>query len=403
MQVDKMNQMKICPACKSTSGESFFEVEGMPIFCNVLWPSAEAAIRCRRGDIKLVFCPSCGLVYNSAFDLTLLEYGQDYENSLHFSPRFQEFATSLAADLVKKHDLHGKQLVEIGCGDGDFLSMLCELGENTGTGFDPSVNPTKEDLSANQRVTLVPDYLDARHKHLDADFIACRHVLEHVERPVQFLNTIRELIGERATTLYFEVPNLLFTLRDMAIWDIIYEHCLYFQPGALVRLFADSGFRVLEIHETFERQFIGIEAAVGAAKQSVFGDFDADAHLAQTRDYIATFVAGYRAKFDKWRKTFAEMERQRKKAVVWGGGSKGVTFLNVLEPSAVKYLLDINPRKHGKHVAGTGQQIVPPSFLIEHQPDVVIIMNRVYEGEIQQTLTDLAISPQIIVDDLNVD
>jgi hypothetical protein len=33
---------------------------------------------------------------------------------------------------------------------------------------------------------------------------------------------------------YLEVPNGLFTLRDLGIWDLIYEHCQYFTAASFV-------------------------------------------------------------------------------------------------------------------------------------------------------------------------
>jgi hypothetical protein len=52
----------------------------------------------------------------------------------------------------------------------------------------------------------------------------------------------------------------------------------------------------------------------------------------------------------------------------------------------IQYVVDINPRKHGKFVTGTGQEIVPPEFLKEYQPDCVIIMNPIYAQEIKNTV-----------------
>ena len=63
------------------------------------------------------------------------------------------------------------------------------------------------------------------------------------------------------------------------------------------------------------------------------------------------------------------MRRSGIKPVVWGAGSKGVTFLNVLKSDgAIDYLVDINPYKQGLYVPGTGQQVVSPDMLAEIWP-----------------------------------
>jgi len=113
------------PVCPESEAILLLDMPGVPVHCNVLWPTREAALAAPRGDIRLTYLPACGHTYNAAFDPALMEYTQEYENSLHFSPRFQEYATDLANGLVAKYDLRGKDIVEIGAGKGDFLIMLC--------------------------------------------------------------------------------------------------------------------------------------------------------------------------------------------------------------------------------------------------------------------------------------
>jgi FlaA1/EpsC-like NDP-sugar epimerase len=91
------------------------------------------------------------------------------------------------------------------------------------------------------------------------------------------------------------------------------------------------------------------------------------------------------------------MVRTGQRAVVWGAGSKGVTFLNALQArDPIGHVVDINPRKQGMYVAGTGQQIVAPEFLKEARPDVVIVMNPVYEDEIRRWVGELGLTPDLI-------
>jgi hypothetical protein len=84
--------------------------------------------------------------------------------------------------------------------------------------------------------------------------------------------------------------------------------------------------------------------------------------------------------------------------VLWGAGSKGVSFLSTLDLTTddVPYVVDLNPHKIGTFIAGTGQEIVAPDFLSDFRPDVVIIMNPVYRQEITQKLAALGLSPGIL-------
>jgi SAM-dependent methyltransferase len=369
----------------------------MPIHCNLLWSSREGALGAPRGDLRLGFCQECGHIFNLAFSPELMEYTQAYENSLHFSSRFQSYAESLAARLIGRYDLHNKDVIDIGCGKGDFLAMLCERGQNRGVGFDPSYVPDNMDPTAAGRMTIIRDFYSARYAGYKADLISCRHVLEHIQSPHDFVENVRSAIGDRRkTAVFFEVPNVMFTLKDMGIWDLIYEHCSYFSRSSLSRLFMRSGFTICEQTELYEGQFLGIDAVQEGGQNTQ--PVQLKDSLAEMATAAGAFANKYREKVKVWKENLERMAAAGQRGVVWGGGSKGVTFLNTLKPgSQVMYMVDINPRKQGMFVAGTGQEIVSPEFLRERKPDFVIIMNPIYETEIQGTLDKLGIAAKVLV------
>ncbi|MGB5194034.1 MAG: hypothetical protein WBN70_13700, partial [Polyangiales bacterium] len=84
------------------------------------------------------------------------------------------------------------------------------------------------------------------------------------------------------------------------------------------------------------------------------------------------------------------------RVVAWGAGSKGNTFLNLVGKD-ISAIVDINPKKLGKFVAGTGQPIIAPTELVEVKPSMVVIMNPIYEGEISEQLGFLGLEPRLFV------
>lgn len=387
----------VCPACGREGMDLFFEVERAPVLCNVLWDRREDAVAVRRAPIRLGYCPACTMVRNTVFDGRLMEYSARYENSLHYSPRFERYVEDLAEDLVRRHGLRGKDVVEIGCGQGDFLALLAERGGNRAIGYDPGYDPTRASRAAEAGVAILPEAYDERHVARPADLICCRQVLEHIDRPLEFLRTLRRALADRHETLvFFEVPDALYTLRDMGIWDIIYEHCSYFTPQALARLFDRAGFDVLDVAERYDDQFLTIEARPRpdgqAGKAFVAGE------RLDVAELVRRFGQAHAAKCRQWRQRMAELDAEGRKAVLWGAGSKGITFLNVMDipHERLSHVVDVNPHKHGRFVSGAGQQVVPPEFLSEHRPDVVILMNAIYRTEIERILEDLGVRAEIM-------
>ena len=386
-----------CPVCDTIDTTVLIDIVGMPVYCNRLWNSRDKAQAAPKGDIRLRSCKKCGHVFNSAFDPSLLNYDRKYENSLHFSPRFQAYAEQLARRLVQDYDLHDKDVIDIGCGKGDFLALLCELGQNRGLGFDPSYDNNRVTIETAYHLRVINDYFSERYHHYPADLICCRQVLEHIQDPQSFLQSVRRTIGKRLESIvFFEVPNVLYTLKDMGIWDLIYEHCGYFSKASLNHLFRACEFEVLKLQSGFEGQFLCIDAKPGVTT-SVTAD-PIDEEMEDFHKHTATFTDKYRDKINHWETELGRLGQNSRKAVIWGGGSKGVTFLNVLKNSKhVKYVVDINPHKQGRFVPGTGQPIVSPEFLIEFQPENIIVLNPNYLAEIQYKANQLNLTSQFFV------
>ena len=62
----------------------------------------------------------------------------------------------------------------------------------------------------------------------------------------------------------------------------------------------------------------------------------------------------------------------------------------------VTRVVDINPHKQGKHLAGTGQRIVAPAALADDPPDLVVVMNPIYRDEIAADLARQGLTPELV-------
>jgi len=383
-----------CPICQSSDIQDFFQASAMPVSIGVLWPTAHEARRSARGDLHLSYCRECGFIWNRAFDAAKLEYSQRYDNSLDFSPVFQDYARGLAARLIETYGIRGRDVVELGCGKGHFLSLMCELGQNRGVGFDPSYEGERVSGAAAERITYIQDFYGEKYTGHPGDLICCRHVFEHIADPVGFLGTVRRTIGDRReAVVYFEVPNVRFILEKLSVWDIIYEHCNYFSLESLESVFRQEGFEVLHAAEAYGGQFLGIEARLAQPGSTAPARPDLSA-LARAAE---TFGENMRSRSAEWQARLATYAKAGRSVVIWGGGAKAVTFLNLLQiDEQIRHVVDINPHKQGRYMPGTGQLIVAPDFLAGHKPDVVILMNPIYRSEVDVQLRGMGIEAELV-------
>src|SRR5690606_34629448 len=125
------------------------------------------------------------------------------EETQGFSPTFNAFARGLARELVERHGLRGKRVLEIGCGKGEFLMSLAELGIAHGIGIDPSYVPERMPQAAARRLRFIRDIYREEHARFEADFICCRHTLEHIPDTLAFTRRLRRAIGDRRDTVVF--------------------------------------------------------------------------------------------------------------------------------------------------------------------------------------------------------
>jgi hypothetical protein len=385
-----------CPNCGHDSLVTFYEVKDVPVHSCLMLSTKQEALDFPSGDVILGFCEKCGFVTNTVFDSKWSAYAPNYEDQQSFSPTFNQFALDLASRLVDKYDLRNKDIIEIGCSKGDFLLLLCELGNNRGVGIDPSAVPGRVKSEAAERVTFIQDYYSEKYSELVGDFICCRHTLEHIYPTEEFISTVRRSIGNRLdTVVFFEIPDTTRVLRDLAFEDIYYEHCSYFTPGSLARLFRACGFEVIDLYKAYGEQYLMIEARPVADASEYHHPLEES--LEETTENAKYFVEHISQKLDSWKQHLEKMQAQEKRVVVWGSGSKCVAFLTTLDTiDKIQYVIDINPHRHGKFIPGVGKEIMSPEFLKDYKPDQIIVMNPIYREEIQKMMDQMGVQTDII-------
>lgn len=388
---------KPCPACGEVDLRVFFGEDSVPQNSCLLLDDPGTAANFPRGKLDIAFCNSCGFVTNTSFEPGSAEYSQRYEETQGFSGRFMSFAKELAERWVKDYDLQNKTVLEIGCGKGEFLVEMVKAGAGHCIGIDPGVHPERLEEPEAKEVEWIVDFYDERYSHIDADVVICRHTLEHIPNVAEFMSTIRRAIGDRPdTVVLFELPDVSRVLSEIAFWDIYYEHCSYFSLGSLARVFRKTGFEVVELSKEYDDQYLLIAArpsTVPGAGEPLAEEDD----MEELRQGVEHFRTGYSALTDEWRGRLTELRDTGGTAVIWGSGSKGVSFISNLDiGDEVAAAVDINPHKWGKFMVGSNHEIVSPEALKEMDPSLVVAMNPIYLEEIGSDLKELGVAAPLL-------
>ncbi|MEP7288554.1 MAG: methyltransferase domain-containing protein [Chloroflexota bacterium] len=387
-----MSHQQNCPVCGSDSITPFLTRDQVPVNQNLVMESQESARNIRRGTLALGVCESCGFVFNMAFDLSKLSYDAHYDNTQTYSPFFNDYVSGLIRHLVYDKNVQNAQIVEVGCGKGLFLRALVEFegAKNSGYGFDTSYVGPEVDLDG--RLHFEKRFYTADCTDIPADVIVCRHVIEHIPDPVEFLGIIKQaLVNSPEARIFFETPTVEWILRNRVIWDFFYEHCSYFTAESLTTAFEAAGFQVESVEHIFGRQYLWLEATIPMEKPVVSKKPGAIPQLAQE------FATSERDRTSQWAAKLQTLTTQGKVAL-WGAGAKGVTFANLLDPDCqqIACVVDLNPQKQGHFLPGTGHPIVSYQAMAEYGIRTALMLNPNYREESLKLLRDVHLAIDLV-------
>jgi SAM-dependent methyltransferase len=306
-------------------------------------------------------------------DEKAIPYDTNYENRQGCSPAFQKHLGTLADGLIKKYSLHHGRILEVGCGKGDFLKMLCVRANAKGVGYDTSyegpVVSAKPSLRFHQR------YVAASDVRTKFDAVICRHVVEHVGGIGAFLSGLRGIAAAAGDPIIvIETPAFEWIAKHDCFWDIFYEHCNYFTRRCLAYLCERAGFEVVRQRLVFGGQYQVLELKVRRSA------------MVEPRPPGASVrLAAFARRADAAKHRLEEKLRRHGAArgwAVWGAGAKGVALVNGLRRLPPRFVIDANTAKQGCFIPGSRVPVIAPDDPRIQSLALILIANPNYSREI---------------------
>lgn len=376
-----------CPACAHHVAVPFLEPSTQPL-ATLGWPETEKAAKgMMKLPLRFVRCVECGHVFNEAFEYDAVPYTNKpnlmFNQGVAWAGHLKRVMMRLAGSLPEK-----PVVVEIGHGDGSFLSALAGLKPGGRfVGFDPHGVSTSTEAVEFRAALFEPN---AHLAELHPDLIISRHVLEHLTNPLGFMQEIAFAATclRVAPQLYLEVPCIDRALEIGRTVDFYYEHNSHFTSESFERMLERCSSDVDLVGHGYDREVIfglvrlgGVQHQVRRASEAARLRNDAQAGLTRIKSQLA------------------EMHERGMRVAVWGGTGKAAAFINRYGLDAKRFpvVVDSDPEKVGTFVPGMGQEIRFRDWLLEHPVHVVLIPSQWRAADITDEMRSAGIRAETVL------
>ena len=354
-------------------------------------------------SLTLCQCPSCGLVQ---FDTEPVDYYRDVIRAgggtrTMTRLRHEEYARLLTA--MQEHHIHGRRIVEVGCGRGEFLRMWQNLAEDPEGAAALARDQARDPLSgqpnaaplhlvglehkpslveeanavADKKYRVYEGFAtgDVRYPEGPFDAFVQFNFLEHQPDPCDMLRNIGRNLKPQALGL-ITVPSFEYILRYNGYYELLRDHIANYTEFTLQKLLQDCGFELLSM-DLVNRDTI--EAIVRKADPDELSELHYSGRLIDVsalRDSYDRLSASVNAHID-------HLSESHRTMAIWGASHQGFTLADTTKLSGrVEYIIDSAPFKQGRFSPASHIPIVAPDYAVAHPVDEILIVAPGYTDEI---------------------
>ena len=314
-------------------------------------------------DLEVCQCLGCGLVQ---LNNERVPYYKEVIRAAAFSEEMRQFRVDQFSRFVSEHCLAGKRVIEIGCGKGEFLSLMNDAGVDAyGIEYAQSSVQVCKDAGLN----VSKFYIETISDSLEGAPFDCFFILnffEHLPDPNTTLRALHSNLAEDGVGL-IEVPNFDMIIRDNLFSEFISDHLFYFTKETLTSLLEKNGFEVVKCEEIWHDYIIS--AVVKKRKKLDLGRF----HNQQEK--ITKEIHNYINRYGS------------NNVCIYGAGHQALAVMSLAKiGDSIKYVVDDAPFKQGRCTPATHIPILSPEALKSDLPQAIIIMAASYSDEVAKKL-----------------
>jgi SAM-dependent methyltransferase len=338
--------------------EPLLRFENMPRAAQFL-PDAKSLEKDKGIDLEVCQCSGCGLVQLSNDPVP---YYRDVVRAAAFSDEMRDFRLMQFEGFTRTYSLEEKKIVEIGCGRGEYLSLMQQCGADA-YGLEHSEESAAWCARNGLRVSAgFVDSSNSRINHAPFDAFYILNFLEHLPDPNSTLRGVYNNLTDGAIGLV-EVPNFEMMLRNRLSSEFTIDHLLYFTKETLATTLGLNGFEIIACNEVWHEY---ITSAVVRKRNrldlSLFREYQA-----RLRDEIGKYIGRF----------------GDKKVAIWGAGHQALAVISLLGlADKIRYVVDSAAFKQNKYTPATHLRIVSPDALDSNPVDAVIVMAASYSDEV---------------------